>query len=176
MNLKEYTGYAIRTAATPTPCDERELNIVHFLIGVQTEVNELILESTEPYQLKEEIGDLLWYCALGANTIGLTLDDIELLPIDDVDPEVYLQIVAMNCCDTAKRMIFYRKPIEDHEVAQLIGFVLSTVERLLNLYRLDYEEVMEANIEKLRVRYPDKYTDFHALNRNLLKEKRVLEN
>lgn len=35
--------------------------------------------------------------------------------------------------------------------------------------------VMENNIEKLRIRYPDRYTDYHANERNLDQEREVLE-
>lgn len=37
------------------------------------------------------------------------------------------------------------------------------------------EDVMKTNIEKLRARYPDKFTEFDAQNRNLEVERKILE-
>lgn len=38
-----------------------------------------------------------------------------------------------------------------------------------------FEEVQQANIDKLRSRYPDKFTEFDAQNRDLVKEREVLD-
>jgi hypothetical protein len=175
MNLQQYTKLAIRTAATPIPnYEDRELNIVHALLGIQTEVNELMLECTEPYQFKEELGDLFWYCALAAHTLNLTLEDIELLPVDSDDPETHLQKQAMVCADLAKRILFYRTPVEDFHIAQLIGQVLSSIELLINCYHLELEDVLYSNINKLMIRFPKVYSDHCAVNRNTEKEKKAL--
>jgi NTP pyrophosphatase (non-canonical NTP hydrolase) len=174
--LHDYTLKAVRTAATPTSfCNERELNIVHFLLGIQTETNELVFECKEKWQLKEELGDLFWYCALAATTLGFTLNDLTIIPIETEDPEEELQKISGTCTDMAKRIIFYRKEYEDHHIAALIGEILSLLEQLINLYDLEIEDVLECNINKLQARYPDKYTDHHALNRNLSKEKGQLQ-
>ena len=37
------------------------------------------------------------------------------------------------------------------------------------------EESMEKNINKLKIRYPEKFTDFHATNRNLEAEYETLK-
>lgn len=39
----------------------------------------------------------------------------------------------------------------------------------------DFEAVLNTNIEKLRARFPDKYTDDKAINRDLDKEREILE-
>ena len=40
---------------------------------------------------------------------------------------------------------------------------------------LDASDVLEKNIDKLRARYPEKFTEYHALNRDLDKEREILE-
>ena len=40
---------------------------------------------------------------------------------------------------------------------------------------ISFEEMWEKNIAKLRVRFPEKYTDHHAVNRDLDSERKVLE-
>jgi hypothetical protein len=40
---------------------------------------------------------------------------------------------------------------------------------------VDFEDVWERNIKKLAARYPEKYSRNKALNRNLNKERKILE-
>ena len=40
---------------------------------------------------------------------------------------------------------------------------------------IDYEKSLENNINKLKVRFPEKFTEENALNRNLKEERKVLE-
>jgi NTP pyrophosphatase (non-canonical NTP hydrolase) len=40
---------------------------------------------------------------------------------------------------------------------------------------IDANDVLEKNIDKLRARYPEKFTEYHALNRDLLHERKILE-
>ena len=39
----------------------------------------------------------------------------------------------------------------------------------------DMETIAQANIEKLKIRYPERYTNEKALNRNLKAERALLE-
>ena len=46
---------------------------------------------------------------------------------------------------------------------------------IYNLYGISSEEYMEKNILKLKARYPDKFENTLALNRNLEVERNILE-
>ena len=50
------------------------------------------------------------------------------------------------------------------------GDLLWYVAQLLNTFGLDMGKVMEANIEKLKIRYPNKYTDYQAEHRDRVAE------
>ena len=39
----------------------------------------------------------------------------------------------------------------------------------------DFENIWQKNIKKLELRYPDKYSDEKAKNRDLLSERKILE-
>lgn len=45
----------------------------------------------------------------------------------------------------------------------------------LNALGSDFGSVMERNIEKLKARYPDKFTEDKATNRDLDTERKILE-
>ena len=40
---------------------------------------------------------------------------------------------------------------------------------------LDANDILQKNIEKLESRYPNNFTEYHALNRDLPKEREILE-
>jgi NTP pyrophosphatase (non-canonical NTP hydrolase) len=96
-----------------------DMNLIHVVYGVVTEAAEIAEEilkagiekrELNKTNLKEELGDLLWYIALGINTLGL-----------------------------------------------------------------DFEGVAKANIDKLKVRYPEKFTTEKAMNRDLEAEENALK-
>lgn len=46
---------------------------------------------------------------------------------------------------------------------------------LANVLGVDFQAVQKINIDKLRGRYPDKFTEYDALNRDLVGEREILE-
>jgi len=43
------------------------------------------------------------------------------------------------------------------------------------MHNLDLENIINTNVAKLESRYPHKFTEYHAQNRNLNKERTILE-
>ena len=81
MNLNDYQQLALRTAA---PASDN-MNLVHAALGLAGEAGEFADASKraiiygrplDEANLKEEIGDLLWYCALAAHASGSTLAEL----------------------------------------------------------------------------------------------------
>ena len=116
MNLNEYQSLALRTAGENKTAEH---DLLHAGMGVITEGAEFldVLKKEHAYgkprdmiNLHEEIGDVLWYCALACRGLGTTL-----------------------------------------------------------------EAVAQTNILKLQARYPDRFTEEHALVRDLDAERTVLE-
>jgi NTP pyrophosphatase (non-canonical NTP hydrolase) len=71
--------------------------------------------------------------------------------------------------------IFDGKPLDKTNIREEIGDVLWYLAGLCRLCDTTLEAEMERNIAKLAKRYPGKYTDEAALNRNLDAEREVLE-
>lgn len=87
MTLNDYMDLALRTAA---PGTEHE-TLTHAALGLAGEAGEFAdavkrqVVYGRPHDrenLKEEIGDLLWYCALAADAIGVSLNQIARENID----------------------------------------------------------------------------------------------
>jgi NTP pyrophosphatase (non-canonical NTP hydrolase) len=82
---------------------------------------------------------------------------------------------AGELMDAFKRKIFYGKPLDVVNVKEEIGDLMWYVAILLRELDLDFEEVLQLNIDKLRARFPEKFTEHHALHRDLGKERTILE-
>lgn len=61
-----------------------------------------------------------------------------------------------------QRHLEYGKPLDIHNLREEVGDVLWRLVQLCSAVGLTLEECMDANIAKLKVRYPDAYSDFLA--------------
>jgi NTP pyrophosphatase (non-canonical NTP hydrolase) len=77
--------------------------------------------------------------------------------------------------DAYKKAFAYGKPIDKVNVAEEVGDTLWYLVNLIRMLELDPGDVMEMCVAKLRARYPEKFTEENALNRDLGRERTVLE-
>ncbi len=77
--------------------------------------------------------------------------------------------------DTVKKTLYYGKEFDWVNAVEEIGDILWYIALLCSALNIDMEEVMERNISKLRHRYPEKFTEEKANNRNLEAERKILE-
>jgi NTP pyrophosphatase (non-canonical NTP hydrolase) len=82
----DYTAQALRTESPTTPALQTRLQqqarLVHAVLGLQTEAGELADpvkkhiyygRPLDPVNLREEIGDCLWYLAIACDALGTTI-------------------------------------------------------------------------------------------------------
>ena len=181
MTIQEYVPLAYRTRVD---LGSEELNIDHMVLGVATEIGELLdihkkkLAYNKPIDwvnYKEEIGDLAWYFAgyLSIKNIQVSDEYIELAEM--VNEEELAEIFTKE--------YFYIRTVGDRicdemllDETETISFWFTFLQLLLSYHNLgSLSDVMETNIAKLKARYPDKYSDESALNRNLDAEREILE-
>ena len=77
--------------------------------------------------------------------------------------------------DQLKKHFIYGKDLDRANLIEESGDVLWYLSRMLVLLDSSLEEAMEKNNAKLKARYGDKFTEHAALNRDLEKERAVLE-
>jgi NTP pyrophosphatase (non-canonical NTP hydrolase) len=77
--------------------------------------------------------------------------------------------------DMLKKHIFYGKPLDMPNLKEEIGDTYWYTGVAIDVLRTTINEVMTVNIEKLRARYPEKFTEVNAIDRNLEKERTILE-
>lgn len=82
--------------------------------------------------------------------------------------------------DAFKRHIYYGKPLDEinvkEEAGDLMWYVAILMDELDLQFGIKASEILEANIAKLRQRYPEKFDETKALNRDTDSERKILEN
>jgi NTP pyrophosphatase (non-canonical NTP hydrolase) len=77
--------------------------------------------------------------------------------------------------DTFKKNLAYRKNLDWVNIEEEIGDIMWYISNFCRINNLDFENILDKNIEKLKIRYPEKFTEEKALNRNLDAERTKLE-
>lgn len=76
--------------------------------------------------------------------------------------------------DQLKRHVFYNKPLDLKNLKEEAGDLLWYLAIALDEIGLSFDEVMEANIAKLKARYPKGFNELDAVNRDLTQEAKCL--
>ena len=82
---------------------------------------------------------------------------------------------AGELLDAMKKHIFYGKEIDTVNIVEEIGDLMWYSAILLDELGVEFEEVMEKNINKLKARYGEKFSETCANTRNLDQERKILE-
>lgn len=163
MNLDEYQRLAMRTASIGT-YTEREIfeNACLGLIGETGEVSDLIKKSRFQghklgvVHLMRELGDVLWYVALGVYAIkgdyGLEDAVDEAADFMNIPLEMSATAVIFLMTDTIATLANHCYVNKD--AIPLFGRMIQYIEALAIRYGSTLEAVMKANVAKLEERYP----------------------
>ena len=77
--------------------------------------------------------------------------------------------------DIFKRSLVYNENIDWVNVKEEIGDLMYYIASFCRINGIDLEKILEKNVEKLESRYHDKFSEKDALERNLNKERQILE-
>ena len=97
--------------------------------------------------------------------------------IDDDNLHMVLGIIteAGELADVFKKYLAYKKEIDWVNTKEEIGDLMFYIGSFCRINNLDLEEILQINHDKLMSRYEDGFTEEKALNRNLEKERSILE-
>lgn len=82
---------------------------------------------------------------------------------------------AGELLDVMKKYLAYGRIIDRVNIAEEIGDVLWYVAIILRELEMSFEDAMQMNINKLEKRFPEKFTEENATQRDLLTERAQLE-
>jgi NTP pyrophosphatase (non-canonical NTP hydrolase) len=77
--------------------------------------------------------------------------------------------------DMLKKHIFYGKPLDLVNASEEVGDSQWYAGLVIDVLKTTFNEVLTINIDKLKARYPEKFTEYHAENRDLETERKILE-
>ena len=169
----------------------RSIRLLHGILGLCTEATELfeMLEKRKLdfTNLKEEVSDCHWYIAVIINEYKLNPEII--YQKGSLDPKVkkgsvrkqlnhHLDVLAKNvglAQDLVKKYLFYGREYDNSKIETILIKILQDLATLCLIGKIKLEDSLEANIEKLKARFGDKFSETRANNRNLKKERKILE-
>lgn len=117
------------------------------------------------------------YQELSVKTAKIFTDNQLFAPnlLDLLHAGLGLATEAGEFVDAIKKHVFYGKPLDMVNLQEELGDVLWYIGFICQRNGWSMEKIMEQNIKKLQIRYPEKFTQSDALNRELGAERHVLE-
>lgn len=203
MKVADYSRLAIRTAK-PLPLHKQHMHFSLGIISEAGELADCIKahaiydKPLDVANIKEECGDMLWFLNYMSELVGNPFERFvdhafnnavalpAPTPMDDPTHYIELASYSMALCHYADDLVccFYDYATSDSESQALdaihleaaVGDMLIGIRGILNSCGLTVGQAMQANIDKLAVRYANQiYTDGDALNRDLAAERQTLE-
>lgn len=178
MNWNDYKVLSEKTLSTEFHCGKQVENLLHGVIGIITELEEL-LDWKDNVNQKEEVADIFWYIALLDRELGLNLE--VNLPTKQITQVTNQFLIVQSfktsslLLDFLKKKIYYNKAIDFVNFNQEIFNLFELMLIFCKLNDIDIEMILDTNISKLKARYGDKFTSDRAINRDLKTERNILE-
>lgn len=171
LTFEEFKTLALKTESLLDPltdsCKELGLTnrILHCVMGISTEQDEFLLamDNKDRTNALEELGDMLWYTAILQDAIGFELECSET------------NVYDISGLDAIKKTLFYGKELNVGDIRTFGCNIVGYANNRIKLLGGDPEEVMYTIISKLKARYGDKFDADRTNNRDLDKERSILE-
>lgn len=182
MKLSEFVKSSERTLSKKLTVDnDIKINLLHSAVGVATEVGEIaeclnnkLPSEIDSVNLAEECADVIWYLAIPIRDFGIDIDKLNSLAPYKTSL-AQLVVDASNFLDMLKKISFYNKLVDGFDVEHHVCTIYQHMITMAHEYTFDLELALSNNQDKLRARFPDKYDNEKALNRDLKTERKELE-
>ena len=190
MNLISYQEQSSRTCPSlGSPITDS----IHMTVGIMTEVKEMFeciktLKDKEfdVVNLAEELADMMWYLS---NYCRLReIDEYQVFSFQktfywshiyeekpNVKPFDLILYHGGDLLDYDKKELAYKKNYDKSIRIRSAKDLFFAISDTFLYFNLDPYQALDNNIDKLRVRFPDKFTEELAQNRNLEAERKELE-
>ena len=165
--MNNYIQLAMRTNSPTVGTYNVPPDILHAALGLADEIQEYS-DAPDAVNLIEELSDLCWFTALACNASDTVMDYSCKSP-----PSLYESVNAY--ISMIKRWYAYGKVPTHAETANALYHVASAIRLECEGWGYAIDDVMEIGINKLSIRYPDKFTPENAINRDIIAERAELE-
>lgn len=108
------------------------------------------------------------------NSVKTLADSVSNYP-NDIHMVLGIMTEAGEIADAYKKNTAYGKDVDWVNVKEEIGDIMWYISNLCTMRGWDLEEILGTNIDKLKTRYGDKFSEERANKRNLSREREILE-
>jgi NTP pyrophosphatase (non-canonical NTP hydrolase) len=172
-----YNNYEELASTTCKDLGTEGANILHMKMGIITEAAEVvdILKKKHAYgkdidipHLKEELGDIMWYASNYCKFMNMDFANV----IDNITYEpLYDRSTDFSMYELMELIVINATALDINSVYDIVDLTLYAIEQVDGTL----DEVLTTNIKKLAARYPEGFSSYYALNRNLDKEKNIID-
>lgn len=191
MKFNKYQEEALRTIKKLGEGDlwGHKMDLAHMALGMGSEISELFdaILKNDPVNIGEELVDCAgWYVANYCTLRNYDFNDFDVFSRGSVSDLIYdgkletlketLVYSISRLQDIVKKYLVYNREINREEESDILFTIVGAM--CVGCRRHAGEEIyvfLERNIAKLRVRFPEKFTEELANNRNLTAERDTLE-
>lgn len=164
--------YQIESRRTCPSLGSDKLDLAHMVLGIFSEFEELIeaSEKNDHFNKSEEVSDMVWYIS---NYCTFRFIDLEVLWNNKKSNNRSFSVNVSVLQDYVKKYIAYNREINEEKETEILKAILYNIYQMYD--GMNIEKSLQNNIDKLKVRFPDKFSEERANNRNLLEERIKLE-
>lgn len=183
MELKQYVTDAIRTESRIEAVEVNKETLIAVL-NAYVAVGNLLDDLKKNIFYNKPIDSYKW--AKQKTTVHNQLDEI-MSSIDGLkpsimpfDPRLFHAIIGIatestELVEAILTSVETGSDIDHVNVKEELGDLNWYQAIAVDASEADWDNILSTNIEKLRKRYPEKFTSDHAINRNLEAERKILE-
>lgn len=176
MTLEEFREEVKRTMPD---LGSELLNRIHMSMGMASELNEILdaIEINDKVNVSEELIDWCWYACNDLNLHNFHTPDHEFVNNESGMSNFNTLVkITSAIIDLDKKELVYNKPEDIAVRYNLLANGLTAIYNIGRYYNINLAEGRDKVIRKLRKRYPEKFDETLAKERNLEAERKELEN
>ena len=191
----DFKTYVENTRRTWNNLEHSQDNINHALLGMCDEIGEIssqykgnlaygrpLLVNEGKGCVKEEIGDLVYFIARLIDELKFDNSEQLFKDIDNIIdtqeikiPEGTIQInVVLNIAYSASTVYGAVASGKGEDIVNSVSQLIYLTLVLADMTELNFRDILETNINKLKVRFPEKFSNEKANNRDLNQEEKVI--
>ena len=143
--------------------DTIEEDLFHCHMGIYTETAELVDAFKKNFaynkeiditNVSEEIADAVFYLVVRKWLLKEELQEPMFVQYENIEEHLKAIMAWQNCSDDS---------------------LINDLYSLCEAFQIDFWKSLDNNVAKLKIRFPDKYSDENAVNRDLENERKELE-
>lgn len=165
MNATDYMEQCERTWNTG---DDERMQLCNAALGLVGEVGELVekldavAQGSGTFDVGSEAGDVWFYLMTLYRLLGVDVSEAPcyretMASYSEAGLRYHTMVLAYRSAESAKKHVFHGKPA-DALVRNLRSFEAGFAELTMRI-GLEAERLWDANIDKLRARYPDGFVE-----------------